>query len=189
MTARKAAADGKGRARMAGGRASVLSVRSSHPVDARALMPPGDLHLKPGFLIRRAQQIAVSIFLDECRDFDITPMNYAVMKVLKATPDLDQITLAHRAAIDRSTIGGLAERLEEKGWIRRMPGTEDRRQKLLSLTEEGERVLASVEPAVERTQRRILGPLSPEECATFMALLERIVDENNEASRAPYKVG
>jgi DNA-binding MarR family transcriptional regulator len=152
-------------------------------------MLPGDLHLKPGHLIRRAHQISVSIFYDECRDFDITPMQYAVMKVLQSTPDLDQITLAHRAALDRSTIGGLAERLEEKGWIRRMPGTEDRRQKLLSLTEEGAAVMAAVEPAVERCQRRILGPLSAEDCATFMTLLERIVDENNEASRAPFKVG
>jgi len=150
-------------------------------------MLPGDLHLKPGHLIRRAQQISVSIFLDECRDFDITPMQYAVMAVLRATPDLDQISLAHRAALDRSTIGGLAERLEEKGWVRRVPGVEDRRQKRLSLTGEGLRVLDAVEPAVERTQARILGPLTAQERATFMALLERVVDENNEASRAPLK--
>jgi DNA-binding MarR family transcriptional regulator len=150
-------------------------------------MLPGELHLKPGHLIRRAHQISVSIFLDECRDADITPVQYAVMAVLQTTPDLDQITLAHRAALDRSTIGGLAERLEEKGWIRRMPGIEDRRQKLLSLTEEGMRVLASLEAAVQRTQQRILAPLSEVERATFMALLERVVDENNEASRAPYK--
>ena len=152
-------------------------------------MLPGDLHLKPGHLIRRAQQISVSIFLDECRDFDITPMQYAVMKVLRDTPDLDQISLAHRAALDRSTIGGLAERLEEKGWVRRIPGIEDRRQKLLSLTGEGQRVLDAVEPAVERSQARILAPLTPEERATFVALLERVVDENNDASRAPLKEG
>ncbi|PWC31605.1 MarR family transcriptional regulator [Azospirillum sp. TSO22-1] len=150
-------------------------------------MLPEELHLKPGHLIRRAHQISVSIFFDECRDTDVTPMQYAVMTVLKATPDLDQITLAHRAALDRSTIGGLAERLEEKGWIRRTPGIEDRRQKLLSLTDEGRRVLEQIEPAVERTQQRILAPLGAEERATFMALLERVVDENNEASRAPYK--
>lgn len=152
-------------------------------------MLPGNLHLKPGHLIRRANQISVSIFLDECREFDITPMQYAVMAVLRTTPDLDQITLASRAALDRSTIGGLAERLEEKGWIRRLPGVEDRRQKLLSLTGEGLRVLDSVEPAVERTQQRILEPLSDAEKATLLALLERVVDENNDASRAPFKDG
>lgn len=177
------------RPRVAGEPASVLTVSPSDPRDPRTLMLPGDLHLKPGHLIRRAQQISVSIFFDECRSFDITPMQYAVMKVLASTADLDQITLAHRAALDRSTIGGLAERLEEKGWIRRMPGTEDRRQKLLSLTDEGRRVLAAVEPAVERTQQRILAPLSPDESRIFVALLEKLVDENNEASRAPFKDG
>ena len=150
-------------------------------------MLPGDLHLKPGHLIRRAHQIAVSIFLEECREVDITPPQYAVLKVLETMPDLDQISLAHQAALDRSTIGWLAERLEEKGWVRRTPGVQDRRQKLLSLTDEGRRVLALVEPGVERTQQRLLAPLSAEECAAFLAMLQRIVDINNEASRAPFK--
>ena len=150
-------------------------------------MLPGDLHLKPGHLIRRAHQIAVSIFLEECREVDITPPQYAVLKVLETMPDLDQISLAHQAALDRSTIGWLAERLEEKGWVRRTPGVQDRRQKLLSLTDEGRRVLALVEPGVERTQQRLLAPLSSEECRSFLAMLQRIVDINNEASRAPFK--
>ena len=150
-------------------------------------MLPGDLHLKPGHLIRRAHQIAVSIFLEECREVDITPPQYAVLKVLETMPDLDQISLAHQAALDRSTIGWLAERLEEKGWVRRTPGVQDRRQKLLSLTDEGRRVLALVEPGVERTQQRLLAPLSAEECAAFLAMLQRIVDINNEASRAPFE--
>ncbi|GLR79152.1 MarR family transcriptional regulator (plasmid) [Azospirillum oryzae] len=147
----------------------------------------GDLHLKPGHLIRRAQQIAVSIFLDECKEFDLTPTQYAVLAVLREKSDLDQITLASRAALDRSTIGGLVERLEEKGWIRRTVGVEDRRQKLVSLTEAGQAMLETVEPSVERVQQRLLEPLNGDERAVFMALLERLVDENNESSRAPFK--
>ncbi|MBV5335643.1 MarR family transcriptional regulator, partial [bacterium] len=127
------------------------------------------------------------IFLDECRDFDLTPMQYAVLAVLRENPDLDQITLASRAALDRSTIGGLVERLEEKGWISRAAGVEDRRQKLVSLTEAGRAMLDMVEPAVERVQRRLLAPLDPDEQAVFTALLGRVVDENNESSRAPLK--
>lgn len=150
-------------------------------------MPPRELNLKPGHLIRRAHQISVSIFLDECRDFDLTPVQYAVMRELRECPDLDQITLASRAALDRSTIGGLAERLEEKGWIRRKAGVEDRRQKLLSLTDVGVAVLDAVEPAVVKAQERMLEPLEPAQRAVFMALLERLVDENNENSRAPLK--
>lgn len=150
-------------------------------------MLPRELHLKPGYLIRRAHQISVSIFLDECRDNELTPIQYAVLRVLMENGELDQITVASRAALDRSTIGGLAERLEEKGWISRKPGVEDRRQKLLSLTETGAAVLDAVEPAVERVQQRLLEPLNPQERAVFMALLERVVDENNENSRAPLK--
>lgn len=152
-------------------------------------MPCDDLQHLPGHLIRRAQQIAVSIFIDEAGDIDITPMQYSVLAVLRATPGVDQITLAHRAALDRSTIGGLAERLEDKGWIRRVTSEEDRRQKLLWVTDEGLAILDRMAPIVQRTQERILAPLTPREADRFMALLGKVVDANNEISRAPFKVG
>jgi hypothetical protein len=44
-----------------------------------------------------------------------------------------------------------------------------------------------VRPAVERTQARLLAPLSAEEQATFLALLTRLVDHNNTHSRAPQR--
>lgn len=147
-----------------------------------------DLGQKPGHLIRRAQQIAVSIFFEECAGIDITPMQYAVLKLLAVESGLDQITLAHRAAIDRSTIGNLAERLEDKGWIARAVGQNDRRQKNLAITAEGRAVLRAVEPAVERAQARILAPLDPHQRTQFIALLALLVDENNEVSRAPMRV-
>ncbi|MFX8852555.1 MarR family winged helix-turn-helix transcriptional regulator, partial [Acinetobacter baumannii] len=62
----------------------------------------------------------------------------------------------------------------------------DRRQKLLFLTDDGSAVLDTVAAAVDRTQQRILAPLNPDEQALFIALLERIVDQNNAPSPAPY---
>lgn len=146
-----------------------------------------ELHTRPAHLIRRAQQIAVSIFHEECGAFGITPVQYSILRLLDFQEGMDQVSLAKYSAIDRSTIANMAERLEEKGWIKRIQSLEDKRQKLLYLTAVGKDLLESVEKFVDVTQQRILAPLSSGEAKIFLELLEKIVDLNNEVSRAPLR--
>ncbi len=144
-----------------------------------------DLYRMPGHLIRRAQQIAVSMFSEEFRCFGITPVQYALLYALREHPRIEQISLANLVAFDRSNTGDVIARLEEKGLVRRVAGDADRRTKLVHLTQEGQRMLEIVQPAVDASQSRILAALDPDERETFMALLAKLVDINNSSSRAP----
>ncbi len=143
---------------------------------------------KPGHLIRRAQQIAVAIFIEECAAFDITPVQYAALVAIRENPGIDATRLSALVAFDRSTLGNVLERLEAKGVVRRRAGKEDRRVKALALTQVGQELLTAVEPAVERAQARILSPLAPADQATLMALLGQLVELNNESSRVPLRL-
>jgi DNA-binding MarR family transcriptional regulator len=142
-----------------------------------------DLYAKPGHLIRRCQQIAVSIFMEECRGLDLTPIQYAVLSVLKAKPGIDQATLAALAALDRSTIGELVARLAERGLIDRQPDPRDRRSKVLRATPRALQLLERVEPRVQRAQERILAPLAPADRRIFMRLLAKLIQA--ETARRP----
>lgn len=142
----------------------------------------------PGHLIRRAQQIAVSIFLEECAPTDLTPVQYAAMVAVRDNPGIDATRLSALIAFDRSTLGNVLERMEGKGYIQRVAHAEDRRIKLLALSDKGEAVLDGVETRVLKAQERILAPLAPEDRETFMRMLSQLVEINNEASRAPLKV-
>ena len=143
------------------------------------------LNLKPGHLIRRAQQIAVAVFMDECGRFDVTPVQYAALAAIGAQPDIDATRLAQLIALDRSTTGSVLERLEAKALVQRNSSPEDRRIKLLRLSDSGRALLREVEAAVERAQQRIVAPLQPDERKTFLRLLARLVESNNALSRAP----
>jgi len=147
-----------------------------------------DLYSKPGHLIRRCQQIAVAIFLEETKDFDITPVQYAALVAIGRYPQIDATRLSHLIAFDRSTLGSVLERLEQKQLVARTSGAEDRRVKKLILTKAGTQLLTDVEHAVEEAQVRMLAPLKPEEQRRFISMLERIVQINNTFSRAPRKV-
>jgi DNA-binding MarR family transcriptional regulator len=145
------------------------------------------LYAAPGHLIRRCQQIAVAIFMEETRDFDLTPVQYAALVVVRAQPGVDQTRLVNLIALDRSTIGNVVTRLEAKKFIARRPGTADRRTKLLYPTALGGATLDAIAGAVDAAQRRILTPLAPAERRQFMTMLTRLVAINNVYSRAPLR--
>ncbi|MGJ5154997.1 MarR family winged helix-turn-helix transcriptional regulator [Bradyrhizobium sp. HKCCYLR1023] len=145
------------------------------------------VYTKPGYLFRRMQQIAVSIFVEECREFDLTPVQYAALVAIQTHPGIDATRLSAVIAFDRSTLGSVIERLESKGHIERRPSAEDKRVKLLYLTRAGGALLRAIMPAVDRAQARMLAPLKAADRKMLMALLVQLVDLNNEVSRVPLR--
>jgi len=150
-------------------------------------MPTDQLYAKPGHLIRRCQQIAVALFIEEAASagFDVTPVQYAALVAIQDHPGIEATTLSALIAYDRSTLGDVIERLVGKALIARTQDAADRRVKRLSATRAGARLLAAIEPAVERAQARILAPLAPSDRKRFLGLLAQLVDINNLHSRAP----
>jgi DNA-binding MarR family transcriptional regulator len=134
-----------------------------------------DFQHAPGHLIRRAHQVAVAIFMEETAEFDVTPVQFAILNALIDEPGEDQITLAGRVAFDAATSGSVIGRLEAKGWVRREPDTRDKRRKLLWVTPEGERAVQTMKRAVSKAQARILGPLPPAEREQLTTLLDKLV--------------
>ena len=152
-------------------------------------MPLNDVYDKPGHLIRRCQQIAVALFLEHCAPFDLTPMQYAMLRAVEAEPGLDQISLAGLVAVDRSNAARLCAALETRGLIRRVADPRDRRARRLSLTADGHSLLRRAEPAVRRVQDDLLAPLSATQRRAFMQALRTLTEAHNEASRAPLRRG
>jgi DNA-binding MarR family transcriptional regulator len=145
------------------------------------------VYTKPGYLFRRMQQIAVAIFMEECRAFDLTPVQYAALVAIQTHPGIDATRLSATIAFDRSTLGSVIERIEAKGLVERKPSPDDKRIKLLHLTRSGAALLREIVPAVDRAQARMLEPLKPGDRKTLMALLLELVDLNNESSRVPLR--
>lgn len=144
-----------------------------------------ELDALPGHHIRRMHQIAVAIFLQETEAHGLTPVQYATMQAVANAPGSDQRTLASAAGFDTSTVGGVIDRLEARGLIMRSASPNDRRVRLLSLTDAGRALLEAIIPSMLRAQERMLEPLPKKERAEFMRMLRVLVAANNELSRAP----
>ena len=150
-----------------------------------------ELDTLPGHLIRRMQQISVSLFSARMAEagLDLTSVQFAALATLKDHPGLDQQTLAGLIAYDRVTIGGVVDRLAQKNLITREMSPTDRRARVLMLSAEGAKVLDLARPWVDRVQEDIVAYLSAEERAAFVAMLSKITTAGNVRSRAPLRAG
>lgn len=143
------------------------------------------LHQKPGYLIRRLQQMAISIFMEETSEFDVTPIQYAALAAISVYPGIDQLRVANAVGIDQATMSGVIDRLEAKKLIvRKVSGTDRRARQLFSMLA-GIKLLAAMEDSTNRVQGKILAPLSAAEQARFLRSLDCLVVSHNQSSRVP----
>src|SRR6201989_2017481 len=164
------------RARQRPSRRSRMRHRTGSPMPNKTADVTMDaVYTKPGYLFRRMQQIAVAIFVEECKAYDLTPVQYAALAAIRAHPGIDATRLSAVIAFDRSTLGNVIERLESKAWVERKPSRDDKRIKLLYLTKAGEALLRSIMPSVDRAQARMLQPLKPADRQALLALITPLV--------------
>jgi DNA-binding MarR family transcriptional regulator len=130
-----------------------------------------------GHLIRRLHQQSTQVFVQrtQAAGFDLTPVQFAALDAIHSHPGTDQARVAELIAYDRATIGGVIDRLEQKGWIRRVVSERDRRARELSLTAEGRKILTALLPVVRQLQDEILQPLGAADRARFLKLARQVV--------------
>jgi DNA-binding MarR family transcriptional regulator len=138
---------------------------------------------RPGFLVRRLHQIFISIYMQNCREFETTPVQSSVMQVLFRQPAMDQVSLAAEIGMDRDTTSNVLGRLERRGVVRRKIDQSDRRNKRASLTPQGRVMITKMRHQIQLTHDKLLEPLSTKEKVLFMRMLCKLVDANNDLGR------
>ncbi|MGE0211894.1 MAG: MarR family winged helix-turn-helix transcriptional regulator [Parvibaculaceae bacterium] len=144
-----------------------------------------DLWSRPGYLVRRLHQIHVGIFADECRAFDLTPVQYGLLTVLQERGPLDQVSLSSEVGIDRTSGADVMRRLERRGIVERTRSAQDRRANTVRITALGARLVREMQGSMARAQQRFLAPLDPAERRLFTRMMQKIINGENAASRAP----
>lgn len=132
------------------------------------------LEKQVGHLLRRAHQRHTSIFQKRIGDRSLTPVQFAALVKLNVLGEVSQNQLGRNTAMDASTMQGVIKRLASRGLIERKADPNDRRRLLLSLSEEGKKVLELAIPSGRIITNSTLSPLSDDEQKTLIALLKKI---------------
>jgi DNA-binding MarR family transcriptional regulator len=104
----------------------------------------------------------------------LTMWGYAVLSALDKSSMRTQAALAAAIGADKTRIIRTLDDLQDDGYIERRPDPDDRRVRLLAITDAGRRVKNAVQQEIQRGEERWLGELSADERRTFLRVLERL---------------
>ena len=127
-----------------------------------------------GFLLAKAYQRACAVFKEEFGEEALTPQQFGLLAFLWQKDGLSQTELSEKSQIDRTTMGGLIDRLEKEGLVKRLPHPEDRRAYCICLTEKGKSLEKRLSPIAERVIEKFTAKLTPVEHETLKQILEKL---------------
>lgn len=128
----------------------------------------------PGLLGYRLRLAHQAVFRDFAAGVpQATPGRAGMLMLIEANPGVTQGGLAREVGLDRSTMVGVIDTLEDGGLVERRRG-EDRRTNGLWLTRRGRRLVAAMKRRIQAHERRIAGRLSGDERARLLVLLEKL---------------
>ena len=117
------------------------------------------------------------LYDEELRGVGLRTTQYSLLRRLRHAGEVRQRDLGGLTSLDETTLTRNLRPLIDAGWIGVSPG-EDRREKLVRLTEDGAAKLKEAQPAWERAQERLRSRL-PE--GIWAGLLDLLPDVTRQA--------
>ncbi|MGV9412609.1 MarR family winged helix-turn-helix transcriptional regulator [Nocardia sp. NPDC003693] len=130
---------------------------------------------RPDIALCRASALVARAAETAAADNDLGVGGHLVLKMLAAAGPASQQTLSAELRIDRSVMVGIADSLEQSGYVRRERDPFDRRAYAVTITDPGRRALAAAERSVPAFLDETFAALSPAERATLTGLLAKIL--------------
>jgi len=138
-----------------------------------------DIENSIGFLLAKAHQRGWALFSEEISRYELTPPQFSVLAFLWQQDGLTQTELSEKAQIDRTTLGGLIDRLEKIGMVQRRAHPSDRRAHLVYLTEKGSNQSSELSALATKVLDRFVGSLSRKDQQDLVRMLEILRRERN----------
>ena len=93
--------------------------------------------IAPPRVLRRADQTLSAPFYAVLNDYGVARSEWRVLAVLRELGSLPVVDLAEAALSPQPTVTHALRRLEKKGLVSRAHGPDDRRQRIISMTQAG----------------------------------------------------
>ncbi len=134
---------------------------------------------KGGFLISKIHQISGRIFTKLLKQSKLDMINTAqgrIMFPLWREDGISIVKLTKETALTKSTLTSMLDRLEESGYLQRVPSKKDRRKILIYLTEEGKRLQERYAGVSQEMTNLFYRGFTDSEIDEFEKYLERILE-------------
>lgn len=140
---------------------------------------PAELLANPLFLLVRLGFAIKSRAVDEFEQTGFSPYHHSVLALLDEGARDTQAAIADALQLDRGTLVGLLDSLEEHGLIERHRDPNDRRRHIVTLTSAGRRQLAKFRTIISSLDHEFLGTLDDKDRADLLDVLSRVAQHHD----------
>ena len=105
--------------------------------------------------VQRAARVLARRFDEALRPFDLTNGQFSLMMSLNRPEPAPMAAVASLLAVDRTTLTAALKPLERRGLVKVTSDPKDRRSRLMVLTAQGMKLLASAVPVWQRTHEEV----------------------------------
>ncbi|BCS53410.1 MarR family winged helix-turn-helix transcriptional regulator [Geobacter sp. SVR] len=145
-----------------------------------------DVEKSLGFLLAKAYQRAWALFKEALDPYEITPPQFGLLAFLWQQDGLTQVELSEKSQVDRTTVGGLIDRLERTGMVERQPHPQDRRAHMIRLTPKGKTMEDQLTDAAQRVMEQFTAGLADTEINDLVRMLETLRGERKVYEKPVY---
>ena len=112
------------------------------------------------------------------KDYGVSIPQVLCLNYLKNSPDFrsTQKELSRFMNLNPSTVNGIVNRLESKGYIARLPKKDDKRKTYIILTSKSSSLLQKIPPLIHERLSENLKTLSPKDAETINDALDLLID-------------
>ncbi|WP_165465713.1 MarR family winged helix-turn-helix transcriptional regulator [Enterobacter cloacae] len=140
-------------------------------IHAAPLWPHGDSSLM--HLVRRAGQHSTMCWT-QCVDSGLSAVQYAILVVLAEETTCDQQTLGNRAGFDKATGTYVIDRMTKSGLLNVETDPTNRRRKRVTMTADGEAMLAQMIEQAKSAEKMITAGLDAQDITDLKRLLSKL---------------
>lgn len=126
------------------------------------------------FLLGKALQKVNQISKSKLSPYGVTPVQFALLRMLWKKDGQVGADLGEQLQLDSATITGLLDRLETHGFIERRVLPNDRRNKLVFLTEKGKSMEIPLCEKMDEMNQEVLSGFNEDEAKRFKEMLFNI---------------
>lgn len=129
-----------------------------------------------GFLLHDTARLMRRNFNRDIQDMEITQAQWQILFNISRNEGIRQAQLADMLEMQPISIARLVDRMEQAGWIKRLPDPNDRRAVNLFLEKKAEDLVDSLRARAAGTREKSLKGISQPEQAQLTDILQRMRD-------------
>ncbi len=123
--------------------------------------------------LRQATRAVSRLYDEELREVGLRTTQYSLLQRLRRAGEVRQRDLGELTSLDETTLTRNLRPLIDVGWVAIHPG-EDRREKLIRLTDAGSAMLQEARAPWERAQERMRSRMPKETWSSLLASLPEL---------------